>query len=45
MPKRSWVEISQIRTLSVDRIGRKIGRAEPEELALIVEGLNEIIGA
>ena len=44
IPKRSWVKISQIRTLSVDRIGRKIGRAEPEELSLIVDGLNEIIG-
>jgi mRNA interferase MazF len=44
MPKRSWIKISQIRTLSVDRIGRKIGAAEPEELSRIVEGLNEIIG-
>jgi mRNA interferase MazF len=45
MPKRSWVKISQIRTFSVDRIGRKIGSAEPEELSQIVDGLNEIIGA
>jgi mRNA interferase MazF len=44
LPKRSWVKISQIRTLSVERIGKKIGIAIPEELALIVEGLNEIIG-
>jgi mRNA interferase MazF len=44
LPKRSWVKISQIRTLSVDRVGRKIGRAEPEELSRIVDGLNEIIG-
>ncbi len=44
LPKRSWVKISQIRTLSVDRIGRKIGRAEPEALSRIVDGLNEIIG-
>jgi hypothetical protein len=29
--------------LSVERIGARIGRAEPKELALIVEGLNEII--
>ncbi len=42
--KRSWVKISQIRTLSVDRIGKKIGRATPEELVQIIEGLNEIIG-
>jgi mRNA interferase MazF len=43
LKKRSWVKISQIRTLSVERIGARIGRAAPEELALIVEGLNEII--
>ena len=35
---------SQIRTLSVERIGAKRGRATPEELALAVEGFNEIIG-
>jgi len=44
LPKRSWVKISQIRTLSVERIGAKLGRAAPEELAQVVEGLNEIIG-
>jgi len=44
LPKRSWVKISQIRTLSVERIGKKIGRVSPEELAQVVEGLNEIIG-
>jgi mRNA interferase MazF len=43
LPKRSWVKISQIRTLSVERIGRKLGRVDPEELARIVEGLNEIV--
>lgn len=45
LPKRSWVRISQIRTLSVDRIGKKLGRASPEELAQVIEGLNEIVGA
>ena len=44
LPKRSWVKISQIRTLSVKRIGNKLGRATDEELAMIVDGLNEIIG-
>lgn len=43
-PKRSWVKISQIRTLAVERIGKRLGRAAPEELAKVVEGLNEIIG-
>lgn len=44
LPKRSWVKISQIRTLSTERIGRKIGVINPEELAQVVDGLNEIIG-
>lgn len=43
LPKRSWVKISQIRTLSTERIGKKIGSVEPEELAHVIEGLNEII--
>ncbi len=44
LPKRSWVKISQIRTLSVERIGKRIGKATPEELVQVIEGLNEIIG-
>ena len=43
MKKRAWVKISQIRTLSTRRLGRKIGRVSPEELDGLVEGLNEII--
>jgi len=38
LPKKSWVKISQIRTLSVKRIRKTIS-------AIIVEGLNEIIGS
>ena len=45
LPKRTWVKISQVRTLSVERIGRRLGRASPDELDLIIEGLNEILGA
>ena len=45
LPEKSWVKISQIRTLSVERIGKKVGRAAPEELAQVTEGLNEIVGA
>jgi len=45
LPKESWVKISQIRTLSVERIGKLIGRASPEEIEQVVDGLNEIIGA
>jgi len=44
LPKKSWVKISQIRTLSVKRIRKKITKVSEEELVIIVEGLNEIIG-
>lgn len=44
LPKRSWVKISQIRTLSVERVGKRLGRMAPEELAQVIDGLNEIIG-
>ena len=44
LPKRSWTKISQIRTLSVERIGKKLGRVSPEELDHIIEGFNEIVG-
>ena len=45
LPKRSWVKISQIRTLATGRIGNRLGRASPEELAQVLEGLNEVLGA
>ena len=44
LPKKSWVKISQIRTLSVKRLRKKITIASEEEIVLIIEGLNEIIG-
>src|SRR5690349_23208405 len=44
LPKRSWAKISQIRVLSTERIGRRLGRASAEEVIRVVEGLNEIIG-
>ena len=40
LPKTSWVKISQIRTLFIERVDR----TSSEELAQVVEGLNEIIG-
>ena len=39
------MKISQIRRLSVDRIGGLLDTASAEEMVEIVEGLNEIIGA
>ncbi|MFQ5705663.1 MAG: type II toxin-antitoxin system PemK/MazF family toxin [Gemmatimonadales bacterium] len=44
LPKRSWVKISQVRTLSVERIGRRLGQVPPDELVRVLEGLQEIIG-
>lgn len=44
LPKQSWVKISQVRTLSTDRLGEKIGQLSPEVLAQLVEGLNELVG-
>ena len=44
LSKRSWIKISQIRTLSLDRIGRRMARASEEELARVIDGLNEILG-
>jgi mRNA interferase MazF len=42
--KEAWLKISQVRVLSTQRLGRKLGRATPEQLAQAVEGLNEIVG-
>jgi mRNA interferase MazF len=44
LPKRSWVKTSQIRTLSTERIGRRLGRVSDEQLAEVLEGLFELIG-
>ena len=43
LPKKSWLKISQIRTLSIERIGKVIGKASLEEINQAIEGLNEII--
>ena len=44
LPKPSWAKISQIRTLSTERIGKRFGRASEEELAKVLDGLIEIVG-
>ena len=43
LPKRSWVKISQIRNLSVERIGDVLDRLSPEQMDQLITGLNEII--
>ena len=44
LTKRSWIKIGQVRTLSTNRMGKRIARASDEEVAKVVEGLNEILG-
>lgn len=44
LPKRTWVKISQVRTLSVDRIGKQVGIVPENVLRRIVEGLVDLIG-
>jgi mRNA interferase MazF len=44
LPKKSWALMGQVRTLSVERIGKKLGLVSIEQIDQIVEGLNEIIG-
>lgn len=43
LTKRSWIKIAQVRTLSVERIGKKLARASEEEMERVIQGLNEIV--
>ncbi|MGH2452200.1 MAG: type II toxin-antitoxin system PemK/MazF family toxin [bacterium] len=43
LPRSSWIKISQIRTLSTERLDRRLGTISAEELDRIVEGLLELI--
>lgn len=44
LSKRSWTKTSQIRTLSVERVGTRLDRLRPEQVERFVEGLNAIVG-
>ena len=44
LPKSSWVKISQIRTISVDRLGKRITSVDSDMLGQLVDGLLELIG-
>jgi len=43
LPKPSWAKISQVRTLSTQRLGRRLGRISVEELDQVIEGLFELV--
>lgn len=44
LPQRSWIKISQIRTLSIERLSRRLATISSDELVQVIEGLNEIVG-
>jgi mRNA interferase MazF len=44
LPRESWVKISQVRTLSTERLGDPIGQVADPDVARIVDALNELIG-
>ena len=43
LPKQSWIKINQIRTISTQRLGKKVTHLTTDELAPIIPGLNELI--
>lgn len=44
LARRSWIKISQVRTLATERIGERLARVSDDEVARVAEGLDEIIG-
>lgn len=42
LPKPSWVKISQIHTLSTQRLGQKIAKLAEEDMSKILAGLNRL---
>ncbi|HAL56347.1 MAG TPA: MazF family transcriptional regulator [Candidatus Omnitrophica bacterium] len=44
LPKPSWVKISQVRTLSTERLSHRIAHAEETDVNRIIEGLTDIVG-
>ena len=43
LPKPSWIKISQIRTISVDRLGKRIATLDAETMGRLIDGLLELI--
>jgi mRNA interferase MazF len=44
LPRDAWVKVSQIRTLSTERLSRRLGQLDEAQMAEIVDGLQELIG-
>lgn len=43
LPRPSWVKISQVRTISVERIGKRLGEVDAANLAQMTSGFLELI--
>jgi mRNA interferase MazF len=44
LPRPSWVKISQVRTLSTERLGTRVARLQDPEVTQIVQGLVQLVG-
>jgi mRNA interferase MazF len=44
LARPAWAKITQIRTLSADRLGRRLGQLDELGLSQVMEGLREILG-
>ena len=44
LPRRSWIKISQIRTISAERLGKRLGAVDKDVLDRTIDGLLELIG-
>jgi mRNA interferase MazF len=40
----AWIKISQLRTLSTQRLGKRIGHLGSDQLSHIIDGLLELVG-
>jgi len=44
LTRPSWIKISQIRTISVERLGKRLGAVDKDVLDRMIDGLLELIG-
>jgi mRNA interferase MazF len=44
LPRPSWVKVSQVRTLSTERVGRPAGRLDDDQMGQIIDALLELVG-
>ena len=43
LPKPSWIKVSQVRTITIERLGKRLAVVENEQMDQIVDGLIELI--